>query len=324
MPFKHKQKYFGFSLIEMLVTVGIISILVASAVGYYVWAPEKTRRTKMVAEINLFHEAALRYYAKFSGWPRKLSDLNGLGVLRIPRDPWGGEYKLEEEYYITCRPPSGGAYRIPLCPKILYSMHSSCWFNIVPVNKKEIDEKAKGRKQPFEIKVRLKMWPRVDDDVIEYRSLSSEDIDAIYHKPPPKDKLIYYGRPVDGMYDPISAKVIWFEKKLRIFYDDDLYDYAYVTAYKFTLCESKILRTYYYHFGNKDGDVDMDRKAEVKITYEGDAMIVYDLDEDVGGVNKEYIEMKVQEDKKKIWYHLGTNDFICFWDPNYYCRWSVY
>lgn len=315
MPFQNKQKYFGFSLIEMLVTVGIISILIASVIGVYVWAPEKARHSKMVTEMEVFHKAAIRYHAKFSGWPRKLSDLNGLGVLRIPRDPWGGEYRLEEKYYITCRPPGGEVYRVPLCPKIMYNMLCGMNWEIIPVDIEEIKKTKEWKlKIPIETKVRLKLWP--SGNVNEYRLFGDEldtgHITTVIHDRP--DNLFFYGRPTDGVYDPVTSRVIL---------DDEVLEYSTRADAKAIMCRSHYFRIYFYHFGNTDGDVDLDRLPEIKIAYEGDNMVVYDLDEDVDGVDWDFWEKQIQGYKSRgiIWWY--PSEILFTWNPDYHCRWSV-
>lgn len=302
----------GFSLIEMLVTVGIISILLASAIGVYVWAPEKARRSKMVAEMEVFHKAAIRYHAKFSGWPRKLNDLNGLGVLRIPRDPWGGKYRLEEEYYITCRPPSGDPYRIPLCPRIFYNFTGGFYWEPVLVNPQQVKEEAiKKAISPINARVRLRCWPRPDIDLEEFR-INSGGLSIIPHSVP--SNIVFFGRPTDGLYDSTSSQIV---------YDDDFNEYAVRTGYKFLLCQSAIYNIYFYDFGNTDGDIDLDRKPEVRVAYEEDNMVVYDINEEVDGIDKDYLESRIQSDIKSgmIWYNL--QDVMILWNPDYHCRWSV-
>jgi len=292
--------------------MGIISILIGSALGYYVWAPEKARRAKMVHEMDVFHKAALRYYAKTSGWPKRMSDLIGLGVLKMPPDPWGGEYRIEEEYYITCRPPNGDPYRVPFCPKILYKILGDFWLSAVVYNRREVDEKmAKGTTSLIKARVRLEIFPVEGSTFIEYKTYD-DSVSVVTHPAP--SNMIFFGTITDGFVDPETGLIVD---------DDAMMDYIIRTGYKFLLNQSGILYTYFYEFGKTDGDVDLDRKQEFRIAYDEDRMEIFDINEDVDGIDKDYLEDLIEKSKKRRGILYNMNGVMMLWNPDYHCRWSV-
>ncbi len=320
------RQYRGFSLAELTIVVAIISILVAGAVAHYMDRIEVSRKVRMKQEMEIFHQAALRYYTKFSHWPEKIKDLIGYGIIKLPPDPWGGEYRIENRYYLICRPPDEEPYRIPMCPRIKYNMFASAWARVLPVDPEEFSEQKKAKK-PFEAAVYTEIAP--SEKVIEYvstlASYSSKGdyevseavgkglIYAVYHAIP---KMVFYSLPVR----------LEFEEKGKLSDEQHqiLMEKVVRTIYKYLMSQGPILRTYYHGFGGTDGDVDMDGKYEVRIEYDGDTMLVHDLKEAVGGLNMNYIEEKIQRDIDRGVIYYDMNNIMLYWDRSYFAHWSVW
>lgn len=262
-----------------------------------------------------------------------MSDLIGLGVLKIPQDPWGGEYRIEEEYYLTCRPPNGDPYQVSFCPKILYNITGSTWMLPVLYNRREVLEKAAWSSESLiEARVRIKLWPIEGSTVREYK-LFGDSLSTVRHPAP--SNMVYYGTIVDGLYDKTTGWIVD---------DDAMMEHIIRAGYKFNMCQSKIYYTYLYEFGKTDGDVDMDRKQEFRIAYEKNYdfntdmhmitqeirtakedvnMVIYDIDEDVDGIDEDYLDRLVEKGKKRKGISYNMYGMMMLWDPDYHCRWSV-
>lgn len=84
----------GFSLVELLITVAVLSVLVAAAVpvmnGYLLQA----QRTKAREDIDLIIDGIRRYQKArnelLTG--NRLEPLLGVTMTALPKDPWGNEY----------------------------------------------------------------------------------------------------------------------------------------------------------------------------------------------------------------------------------------
>lgn len=64
-----RQAQRGFTLVELLVTVGIIGILSTIAIGRFRSAQSRARAARIVADFNVVQQAALAYYSDNEGWP---------------------------------------------------------------------------------------------------------------------------------------------------------------------------------------------------------------------------------------------------------------
>ena len=93
----------GFSLLELLVVIGIISLLLAAAVSSYSTAQKKTRDARRQADLKTIQQAAEQYYSICGyTYPNFSAGVNApiictvdptqiiLPTDKIPKDPKGG------------------------------------------------------------------------------------------------------------------------------------------------------------------------------------------------------------------------------------------
>jgi len=114
------RKNKGFSLLELLVVIGIISILLAIAASSYSTAQKKTRDTRRAADLKTIQQAAEQYYSICSfEYPNFASGVNSeiscgttviLPTEKLPFDPATGEtYKCfgtcNEDQFTLCATP---------------------------------------------------------------------------------------------------------------------------------------------------------------------------------------------------------------------------
>jgi general secretion pathway protein G len=79
----------GFTLVELIVITVIIGVLAAIAIPAYSRFVEKTRVTRVVAEIRSLEKDILASTVEGNSLPNSLNDI-GRGALR---DPWGNFYQ---------------------------------------------------------------------------------------------------------------------------------------------------------------------------------------------------------------------------------------
>lgn len=116
----------GFTLLEMLVVVGIIAILVSMGIASYSTAQRKARDAKRRSDLTAIRNAFEQYYSLCSyKYPASIPaagtnliattrDCTGLAadvsILKMPSDPLGGNYQCGG----TC-----GTSGYTICPKDL-------------------------------------------------------------------------------------------------------------------------------------------------------------------------------------------------------------
>lgn len=80
----------GFTLIEIVVAIGVIAILAAIALPVYSEYVDKARNARAIAEIRELDESISNYYADHDNqYPTALADLGQV----VLTDPWGRAYQ---------------------------------------------------------------------------------------------------------------------------------------------------------------------------------------------------------------------------------------
>lgn len=85
----HKK---GFSLIELLVTIGIIGLLASSVLASLSIARQKSRDVKRVADLQQLQIALALYFDDNRAYPTSLLGLVSTSTPTIPTDPLGSSY----------------------------------------------------------------------------------------------------------------------------------------------------------------------------------------------------------------------------------------
>ena len=85
---------FGFTLIEVMVSVCIIGVLSAIATPFYVSYRERARVAVAIADMKSIEVAVFNFFANNNALPDTLAQV-GLGHLR---DPWGNPYAYQRIY----------------------------------------------------------------------------------------------------------------------------------------------------------------------------------------------------------------------------------
>ena len=122
----------AFTLLEMLVVIGIIAILVGMGVVSYSTAQKKARDAKRKQDLKTIQNAFEQYYsicnykypatiptggnslvATITNCPNLSSDVN---ILTMPKDPLGGNYSCvgtcDTNQYTLCSPQVNGTSRL--------------------------------------------------------------------------------------------------------------------------------------------------------------------------------------------------------------------
>ena len=77
----HKSRPHGFTLIEILVVVGIIVLLATIALPMMSRAYSQAKRTQMAADLSVISQALEAYRADFGDYPRHSPDITGASLL---------------------------------------------------------------------------------------------------------------------------------------------------------------------------------------------------------------------------------------------------
>lgn len=87
----------GFTLIELMITVGIIAILAAIAVPQFIQYRQRGFRTELTADLKNAYTAAQAYFSDYPGATiDSIVKLTAAGYLASPRVGWGsGDLRID-------------------------------------------------------------------------------------------------------------------------------------------------------------------------------------------------------------------------------------
>ena len=83
------RRWWGYTLVELLLTLTIVTLLAMMAFPFYVGYLERARVARSIAEIRILEKAIDLYEFNFGDLPTNLRQV-GVGV---PTDPWGNPYE---------------------------------------------------------------------------------------------------------------------------------------------------------------------------------------------------------------------------------------
>ncbi|MFC1743937.1 type II secretion system protein [Candidatus Riflebacteria bacterium] len=84
-----------FTLVEMVIVLGIILTISTMALGYYKEYSGEAKIAQLKTNLRQMRLAIDRYQAKYLLSPKKLNDLIGLGLPKIPLDPIANSSQYE-------------------------------------------------------------------------------------------------------------------------------------------------------------------------------------------------------------------------------------
>jgi general secretion pathway protein G len=84
-----RPRHAGFTLVEILIVVGLIGTLAAIAVSIYIRAIEKARVTRAIGDITNISLSITAMQAQHGSLPDSLADVG----MATPIDPWGHPYQ---------------------------------------------------------------------------------------------------------------------------------------------------------------------------------------------------------------------------------------
>jgi len=93
-----KKNYHGFTLIETLLVLVIISMIIFSGLGYLRQRTLQMRMDRVSLQMQQILNAGLAFYVTNNKWPQQLSDLQGtyLPPTTVPlKNPWGQLYVVD-------------------------------------------------------------------------------------------------------------------------------------------------------------------------------------------------------------------------------------
>ena len=102
----------GFTLVELLAVIGIITLLMGMILGLAGWAKQAAYRARAQANIQSLHEAVQEYKLENGDWPVDTDTFNAAassasGIRKDedgnPTDPWETPY-----VYVYSEPPTDG------------------------------------------------------------------------------------------------------------------------------------------------------------------------------------------------------------------------
>lgn len=92
-----RRRFKGFTLIEMLLVLVIISVLIYASIGYVQQRALQLRYDRTSTQMQQILNAGLAYYVFNGTWPSQMSDLTTGTAVFLPtgmKNPWGDDYHL--------------------------------------------------------------------------------------------------------------------------------------------------------------------------------------------------------------------------------------
>ncbi|MBX3708392.1 MAG: type II secretion system protein [Gammaproteobacteria bacterium] len=94
-----RSKFKGFTLIEMLLVLVIISLIIYASIGYIQQRTLRMQYDRTSTQMQQILNAGLSFYIFNGRWPDNLDELSGIpsGPVYIPsglRNPWGNNYEI--------------------------------------------------------------------------------------------------------------------------------------------------------------------------------------------------------------------------------------
>ncbi len=100
---KNARRMRGFTLIEMVVVVSIITILLAIAIPIYSQSVRRARERALRSELSILNRAIVQYTLDKQKAPQGIEDLVSAGYFHeLPKDPMTGaaDWEVEQDEYI--------------------------------------------------------------------------------------------------------------------------------------------------------------------------------------------------------------------------------
>jgi general secretion pathway protein G len=87
---RRRTRFYGFTIIELLIVLAIIATLAAIAIPSYMSSRNKAKIAMAISEIKLIEKAIMEFCAESGQLPNSLND-----VMSMPQisDPWGRPYQ---------------------------------------------------------------------------------------------------------------------------------------------------------------------------------------------------------------------------------------
>jgi prepilin-type N-terminal cleavage/methylation domain-containing protein len=94
---KKMNNVFGFTLIEMMLVIVVVSILIWASVGYIQQRTLQMRMDRTSLQMQQILNAGLAYYVTNGKWPSSLNDLKGTYLPNIVyKNPWNQDYRVTQ------------------------------------------------------------------------------------------------------------------------------------------------------------------------------------------------------------------------------------
>lgn len=109
---RHKIK--GFTLVEMLLVMAIISTVIVGILGYTTQKADELRRDRTVMQMEQFLNAGLSYYVSFGSWPLSVANLQTNAFLPTGtiRNGWGQTFTVGNNSQDVNNPASGSLFSV--------------------------------------------------------------------------------------------------------------------------------------------------------------------------------------------------------------------